>query len=126
MTGILWILIAVLVCGLAIQSARMVLLAKKREHAHEVLLNRVRRLRLHKMLAFLGINQDEYLRAVPAADINQHIHRCSHCKELDICDSCLRDGKSIVNMNFCPNHMSLTGHSKTIRLLRLGNSPSGD
>ena len=120
MTGILSILITALSCALVIRSTRMVLLAKKREHAHEVLLYRVKRLRLHKMLAFLGINQDEYLRAVPPADINQQIHRCSHCKELDICDSCLRDGKSIVNMNFCPNHKSLTEHSNTIRLHRLG------
>ena len=97
----------------------MILTTKKREHAHEVLLNRVMRLRLYKMLRFLGVNQDEYLRVVPAADINRQIHRCSHCNALDICDSCLRDGKSIANLNFCPNHKSLIEHSNTIRLHRL-------
>ena len=120
MSGILWLLLAVLVCGIAIQAARMVLLAKKRARAHEVLLNRVMRLRLYKMLKFLGADHDEYLRAVPATDINQQIHRCSHCKALDICDSCLRDGKKLGNMDFCPNHKSLTEHSKTILLRRSG------
>ena len=114
MSGLLWILLAVLVCGLVILSARTVLMAKKRDHYHKVLLTRVMRLRLFKMLEFLGADQDEYLRAVPATDINQQIHRCTHCKAPDICDSCLRDGKMIVNMKFCPNHKDITEHSKTI------------
>jgi hypothetical protein len=119
MSGILWLLLTTLLCGPAIQAARMVLMAKKREHAHEVLLNRVMRLRLYKMLKFLGANLDEYLRAVPAAEINQQIHRCSHCKIPDICDSYLRDGKRLGNMNFCPNYKSHFEHSNTIRLHRL-------
>ena len=120
MSGTLWILLAVMAGGLAIQVARRVLRARKREQSHEVLLNRVKRLRLFKMLKFLGADRDEYLRTVPVADINQQIHRCSHCKESDICDSILRDGKRIVNMNFCPNHKSLTEHSKIVLLRRLG------
>ena len=120
MTKILWISIALLVCGTLIQAVKVIFQAKKQEHAHEVLLGRVMRLRLYKMLKFLGVNQDEYLRSVPAADINQQIHRCSHCNALEACDSCLRDGKWIVDMNFCPNHQSLLEHSDTIRRHRLG------
>ena len=119
MTGLLWLLLAVLACSLAIQAVRMIVRLKRREHAHEVLLKRVMRLRLYKMLKFLGANQDEYLRAVPAADINRQIHLCSHCKATDICDSCLRDGKRIVNMKFCPNHESLSEQSKTVHQYRL-------
>ena len=119
MSEILWFLLAVLFCGLAIQFAVIGLRIRKRGHAHEVLLNRVMRLRMYKMLKFLGASPDEYLSVVPAADINQQIHRCIHCRTTEICDNCLRDGKRIVNMNFCPNHRSLTEHSKTVHLHRL-------
>jgi len=119
MTVVLWISIAVLICGCAIQSARVVLRAKKKERAHEVTLNRIMHLRFSKMLKFLGVDQSEYIKAIPDADINQQIHRCSHCKALDICDSCLRDGKWIVNLNFCPNYDSILKHSDTIRRHRL-------
>lgn len=121
MSGIiLWFFLVLLVCGLAIRAARMVLITRKRTHAHEVLLSRVKRLRLYKMLKFLGADQDEYLRAVPVADINQQIHRCSHCKSPDVCDSYLRDGKKMADMDFCPNRKSLTEHSKTLLQRRLG------
>jgi hypothetical protein len=120
MSAIFWLMLIVVGCGLAIQAARMVLMSKQRAHAHDVLVNRVKRLRLYKMLEFLGANQDEYLRVVPATDVNQQIHRCSHCKAPDVCDRSLRDGKRIVNMNFCPNHKSLTEHSKTIFLRKVG------
>ena len=119
MTFVLWISIASLVCGCIIQSARVVLQSKKREHAHEVLLNRVMRLRFYKMLKFLGVDQSEYLKVIPAADINQQIHRCSHCNALDNCDSCLRDGKWIENLSFCPNHKSILKHSDAIYRHRL-------
>ena len=115
MTAVLWISMTLLVCGCVIQFARLALRGIKSERAHEVLLNRVMRLRFYKMLSFLGVNQSEYLKAVPAADINQQIHRCSHCDALDICDSCLRDGKWITNLNFCPNHDSILKHSDTAR-----------
>jgi len=119
MIAVLWISIALLVCGSIIQSVRVVLRAKKNARAHEVLLNRIKRLRFYKMLKFLGVDQSEYLKAVPAADINQQIHRCSHCNALEICDNCLRDGKWITNLDFCPNHNSILKHSDTVRRHRL-------
>ena len=69
MSAMLWFSLAALMCGLAVLVARMVLSARKNTRDHEVLMNRVKRLRLYKMLKYLGANQDEYLRAVPAADI---------------------------------------------------------
>jgi len=119
MTFVLWISIALLVCGFTIQSARLLLRSKKKERAQEVLLQRVMRLRLYKMLKFVGVDQSEYLEVVPTADINRQIHRCSHCNALDICDGCLRDGKWIENLSFCPNHKSILKHSDTIHRHRL-------
>ena len=120
MSTVLWFLFAVLVCGVAVVVAKAVLSAKKNEQAHEMLVSRVMRLRLYKMLKFLGANPDEYLRAVPAADVNQQIHRCAHCNEPEICDGFLRDGKRVADMDFCPNHKSLTEHSKTVFKQRSG------
>ena len=119
MTIVLWFSIVLLISGCAIQFLGAALKAKKKERAHEVLLSRIMRLRFYKMLKFLGVDQSEYLKAVPNADINQQIHRCSHCNALDICDSCLRDGKWITNLNFCPNHDSILKHSDTVRRYRL-------
>lgn len=71
------------------------------------------------MLQFLGANQDEYLRTIPAAVINRAISRCSRCKAQDICDRSLRDGKLIANMTFCPNYKSLIKHSMAINRSRI-------
>ncbi len=114
MTTILWFSITALVAGLSLQSAKVALMAKKKARVHEVLLNRLRRLRMYKMLKFLGADPQEYIRVVPAAELNQQIHSCTHCSMLDTCDSCLRDRQHIVDMNFCPNQQSLTLHSKTV------------
>jgi len=119
MSALLWFMIFSVICGLLFQLAIVVLTGKRRKRAKEFLLYRIKQLRLFKMLNFLGVNHDEYLRAVPVSDINQHIHRCSQCSSQDICDSCLRDGKLIANMNFCPNHKPLIEHSASIYMHRL-------
>jgi hypothetical protein len=115
----LWLLLTILACGLAVQATWLVLAARKRAHSHDVLLNRIMHVRLCKMLQFLGANQDEYLRTIPAAVINREISRCSRCKTQDICDSSLRDGKQIANMTFCPNYKSLIKHSTAINRSRI-------
>ena len=119
MTVILGIPIALLISACVIQSARVVLRARKNERAKEALLNRIKQLRFYKMLNFLGVDQKEYIDAVPAADVDQQIHRCSHCNALDACDCSLRDGKWITNLNFCPNHDSILKHSDTVYRHRL-------
>jgi hypothetical protein len=70
-------------------------------------------LRLTKMLEYLGVDLTDYLRKVPVSDVEQHMSRCKKCKNTEICDACLRDGKQVANMHFCPNYQSLTLHSKT-------------
>lgn len=101
---------------------RRSLASKNREQSHAELVNRVKRYRFYKMLEFLGADPDEYLRTIPIEDINQQIERCSSCPQPDYCDRCLGDGKQVDNMDFCPNHPSLSEHSKTIHLKRQLNA----
>ena len=110
MNIISWLLLATLVGLFTFQ----VLRGKKREQAHESLANRVKQLRLYKMLQFLGADHDEFLRAVPVSDVNRLIERCSSCATIDVCDGCLRDGHRVENMCFCPNYKSLSEHSETV------------
>lgn len=105
-----WILLVSLVCLLYLLG----IWSKKREQAHGVLVGRVKRLRLYKMLQFLGANQNEFLRVVPVSDVDRLIERCSACNTVDICDNCLRDGHKVDSMSFCPNYKSLCEYSKII------------
>ena len=123
MSHILWLLLAIFVSYLAFQARGKTASTKHREQAHEQLVKRVKRYRLYKMLKFLGADPDEYLHTIPAEDINQQIERCSLCPSPDYCDRCLHDGMRVDNMDFCPNHQSLSEHSKTIHLSRLQHAP---
>ncbi len=87
---------------------------KQRILVHEQLRHQVTGLRLSKMLAYIGVDLDAYLDKLPPEQINQHVFNCKQCAELEICDACLRDGKIIKKMSFCPNHRNLMSHSKTI------------
>lgn len=73
----------------------------------------IKRLRLTKMLEYLGVDLTDYLRKIPVSDVEQHISNCKKCENTETCDACLRDGRQMANMNFCPNYQSLTLHSKT-------------
>jgi len=110
MSIISWILLAILACLLSYKIIRN----KKREHAYQILVNRVKGLRLNKMLQFIGADRDEFLRVIPEPDIDQLIERCSYCGTIDTCDSYMRDGHRVESMSFCPNYKSLTEHSKVI------------
>ena len=79
-----------------------------------MLRDRVYKLRLSKMLEFLGVDIDKYIKIVPQQDIAKHIRNCTACPEIPTCDACLRDGKPVNSMYFCPNFKSLTKHSKTL------------
>lgn len=89
---------------------------KKKQKAllREELRQQVTSLRLSKMLAYIGADLDAYLDNLPPEEINKHIFNCSRCAELELCDACLRDGKIIKKMCFCPNYRNLMSHSKTI------------
>lgn len=71
----------------------------------------VTRYRLSKMLAYIGINIDDYINRLPDYAIYNHIARCKACPDIPTCDRCLHDGMVISNMNFCPNYQSLMKYS---------------
>ncbi|MFV2056791.1 MAG: hypothetical protein ACC707_10005 [Thiohalomonadales bacterium] len=83
-------------------------------HMRNLLRKSVYRLRLSKMLAFLGVDIEKYVRKVPRKDIIRHIQNCKSCPQTPTCDACLRDGKVVNSMYFCPNFKSLTRHSRTL------------
>ena len=85
------------------------------DHVSIELKRRVSSLRLSKMLSYLHVDVDQYVCKIPVEDIQHHIENCSQCRGLDVCDSCLRDGKVVHNMDFCPNYWSLIEHSKSFR-----------
>ena len=85
------------------------------DHVSIQLKRRVSTLRLSKMLSYLHVDIDQYVTKIPVEDIHHHIKNCSHCRGLDVCDSCLRDGKIVHKMDFCPNYWSLIHHSKSFR-----------
>ncbi len=88
--------------------------SRREVQRHRELTRRVRQLRLCKMLSYLGVELDEYARALPPYDTESHVRNCKGCEALETCDACLRDGKIVWDMNFCPNYGSLIKHSKTI------------
>ncbi len=68
---------------------------------------RIRSLRLSKMLAHLGVNQAEYLHSRPVSDIEMHMRRCNACDNKGECDDKLEGEAPTDNYDFCPNEPSL-------------------
>ena len=69
----------------------------------------VRRLRLSKMLEYLGIDRRRYLHDQPVVQIREHIHRCEACETTDVCDQIIETpGREGADIGFCPNAESLT------------------
>jgi len=71
-------------------------------------------LRLSRMLAYLGADVDAYVQTVPVDDLNLEMQQCARCKAVMTCDACLRDGKHIADMNFCPVYRSVIRHSRLL------------
>ena len=69
-------------------------------------------LRLSRMLAYLGADVDAYVQTVPVEDLNLVMQQCTRCKAVMTCDACLRDGKRIADMSFCPVYHSVIRHSR--------------
>ena len=75
----------------------------------------VSRFRLYKMLSYLGVDFDKYLNKIPQRVILHHVTNCRACSNIPTCDQCLRDGKVIADMHFCPNFHSLMVLSRTLK-----------
>ena len=92
-----------------------------REKYYARLKQRLGRLRLFKMLAYLGADVDVYVRTVPAQELDVEMQRCARCAAVKTCDACLRDNKRIADMNFCPVYRSVTRHSRLLAEKRIYN-----
>ena len=107
----LLILLLVLGAGalaLVLTLRRRARINKELEERHQSL----KQLRLYKMLEHIGVDQRAYLRKVPRPLVEQQMSRCARCAAVDLCDACLRDGRCLVDMHFCPNYASLMAQSK--------------
>jgi len=74
----------------------------------------IRNLRLYKMLGLLKIPFERYVDCVPINEIRLNILNCRRCNNIDICDQCLRQGISTIEMDFCPNYQSLLASRKLL------------
>ena len=80
----------------------------------QLLYNMVRRYRLSKMLQFIGLKLEDYVKFIPEYQIKKHIVRCRRCPNIATCDLCLHDGRFVQDMHFCPNYKSLMEYSKVM------------
>ena len=69
--------------------------------------DRVKALRIGKMLDHAGIAHARYLRRASPLTIEKHLLVCRQCKTTDICDECLEDGRDIPETVFCRNFREL-------------------
>ena len=83
----------------------------KVQQQHKILGQKIHQFRLYKMLLYLGVNFDHYIRGLPRETILNHASNCSVCPNTPTCDKCISGGKIISNMNFCPNYQSLIKYS---------------
>lgn len=72
------------------------------------LASQLERLRLGKMLTALGIETDNYLSTVRAADIREQMNRCNDCANTGECDTRLVAGTvDAGSIDYCDNEASL-------------------
>ena len=70
-------------------------------------IERVKALRIDKMLNHAGIKRSRYLRKASPLTIEKHLLVCEHCSTTDICDECLKQDKDIPENSFCRNFREL-------------------
>ena len=71
------------------------------------LLSRINKLRIHNMLARLGISPRRYLRKARSLDVEGQLLSCEHCKTTDACDAYLQKDSNVDEKTFCPNFTQL-------------------
>ena len=74
------------------------------------LLSRVDQLRIHKMLARLGISPRRYIRKARSLDVERQLMACEHCKTTDTCDAYLEENSNVDEKTFCPNFTQLQSY----------------
>jgi hypothetical protein len=77
------------------------------ETFYQNLLERIKKLRMHRMLQTLGVNEKDYALAHPVSEIEMHMNRCRQCSNTEICDSELAKGEVNQAEQYCPNNKDL-------------------
>jgi len=72
----------------------------------EYLAQRLKYLRLDKMLSKRNIKREHYLHAESVTNIENQIRSCESCSETKKCDEVLKEG-SPDDLSFCPNDEAL-------------------
>jgi len=98
----------------------VVLLARRPRHSNQraMLKTEAKRLRLYKMLSYLGVPIERYFKILPEETIARHLVNCIQCSQTEraeTCDACLDGKKRMRNMNFCANYHSLNRLSDKFR-----------
>jgi Family of unknown function (DUF6455) len=91
--------------------------SRQGENFYQNLLERIKQLRMHKMLQALGVDEKEYTRGNPVIEIEMHMNRCQECGNTEQCDSELESGEIKHADQYCPNNEDLLNSSAK-------NSPS--
>jgi hypothetical protein len=68
----------------------------------DAIAQRVKYLRLDKMLAKRNIKREDYLHTESITNIENQIRNCESCSEIKQCDEALKQG-SPADLSFCPN-----------------------
>ena len=117
---LLFVALLLLILLLAFSQSTILLLKRipfinnklKLRYKLECLRHTVYQYRLSKMLHYIGIRVEDFVKRLPERQVKKHIVRCRRCPNIDTCDQCLRDGKFVKDMHFCPNYKSLMSYSK--------------
>ena len=82
------------------------------EKFYQNLLERIKQLRMHKMLQALGIDEKEYTRGNQVNEIEMHMNRCQGCGNTEQCDAELESGEIKHADQYCPNNEDLLNSAK--------------
>jgi hypothetical protein len=87
--------------------------SRQGENFYQNLLERIKQLRMHKMLQALGIDEKEYTHGNQVNEIELHMNRCQQCGNTEQCDSELESGKIKHADQYCPNNEDLLNSVKS-------------
>ena len=108
LTGVLVLAVLLLVLSVALPFAVLRNLGRGEAYRRDLAV-KVGRLRLSKMLDYLGIDRNRYLHRQPVAEIHAHMRRCDACESTDACDRTIAEpARRDAGIGFCPNADSLT------------------
>jgi len=73
---------------------------------------RIRSLRIHRMLQALGVSCRSYMRKATFSEVETHLGRCQQCPNIPECDAALEQGDTSNGEAFCPNFRELVKFSR--------------